>query len=186
MPLFSSALERRLWAATLAVVIAIYSTLGLARTLNEALLNRDLLTAAFGLGMVLVGATIVTQGLKTRPDIAGIGVVLGIVAAYFMVFTRMVLPEERSHLIEYSVVAVFIYEALTERARQGRRIRVPALLAILATGLVGALDECIQAFLPSRTFDPQDMLFNILASVLAVAASLVLGWVLQYRTRKQS
>ena len=63
MPLFSSALERRLWAATLAVVIAIYSTLGLARTLNEALLNRDLLTAAFVLGMLLVGATIVTQGL---------------------------------------------------------------------------------------------------------------------------
>ena len=184
MQLFSSTSERRLWGATVAVVIAIYSTLGLARTLNEVLLNRDLLTAAFGLGMVLVGVTIVTQGLKTRPDIAEISVVLGIVAAYFMVFTRMVLPEERSHLIEYSVVAIFIYEALKERARQGRRVRVPALLAILTTGLVGALDECIQAFLPSRTFDPQDMLFNILAGILAIAVSLTLDWVKQCRARK--
>ena len=74
------------------------------------------------------------------------------------------------------MVGVFIHEALTERASQGRRVPVPALLAMLATTLVGALDEGIQAILPSRVFDPMDMLFNCLAAVMAVTASAALRW----------
>ncbi len=31
-------------------------------------------------------------------------------------------------------------------------------------------------FLPSRVFDPEDILFNVLAAVMAVAASVALGW----------
>lgn len=112
--LFASRRERRLWAWTLAVVVAIYSTLGLART--------------------------------------------------------------RSHLIEYGVVAAFMHEALRERARHGRRVPAPALLTVLATGLVGVLDECIQLLLPSRVFDPLDMLFNVPGGVMAVSASAALGW----------
>jgi VanZ family protein len=73
-------------------------------------------------------------------------------------------------------LAVFIHEALTERASQGRRVPVPALLAIPATSLLGVIDECIQAFLPSRVFDSRDILFNVLAGVMAVAASVALGW----------
>lgn len=69
-----------------------------------------------------------------------------------------------------------IYEALTERASLGRRVPVPALLAILTTTLVGVLDECIQAFLPSRVFDPIDMLFNFLAGTMSVVASVALAW----------
>jgi hypothetical protein len=177
MSLFTSDRERRLWVWTLAVVVAIYSTLGLAATLVGALQNRGLIDAVFVLGFFLVLATIVTQGLKTRPSGAEIGVVLGVVAVYLMVFVRMGIPvEERTHLIEYGVMAVFIHEALMERANQGRRVPVPGLLAILATALVGVLDECMQAFLPSRVFDPRDILFNVLASVMAVVACVALGW----------
>ena len=100
---------------------------------------------------------------------------LGVAAVYLMVFARMGIPE-RSHLFEYSVLAVFIYEALLERANQGRRVPVPALLAFLATSLFGVFDECIQAILPSRVFELQDILFNVLAAVMAVLASVALGW----------
>ena len=182
MKRFTSNRERRLWLWTLAIVVAIYSTLGLARTLAGILRDHNLLGAAFVLGMLLVGATILTQGLKTRPGGAEIGVALGIVAAYLMVFVRMAIPEERTHLIEYGVVAVFIYEALTERASHGRRVPVPALLAIVATALVGALDEGIQAILPNRVFDPRDILFNLLAGLMAVAASVALGWARRRRS----
>jgi hypothetical protein len=175
MNIFTSDRERHLWIWTLVVVVAIYSTLGLASMLAEVLYNQNLSAVAFLASMLLVGLTILTQGLKTRPGGAEIGVGLGIAVVYFMVFVRLTIPE-RSHLIEYGVVAVFIYEALTERASQGRRVPVPALLAILATLLVGAVDEFIQLILPSRVFEWTDILFNVLAGVMAVAAMVALGW----------
>ncbi len=174
MSLFASDRERRLWLWALAVVVGIYSTLGLAGTLAVGLPD-ELAAVGFLAAMFLAGLTILTEGLKTRPGGIEIGIALGIAAVYLMVAFRMAIPE-RSHLIEYSVVAVFIYEALTERASQGRRVPVAALVAVLATGLVGALDEGIQAFLPNRVFDPIDILFNFLAGVLAVTTSVALGW----------
>ena len=176
MPAFTSARERLLWLCTLAVMGAIYSTLGLARKLAAQLGNDFVSVWLFLLCCLLVLAMVVTQGLKTRPSGAEIGVALGVAAAYLLVFVRMAIPTERSHLIEYGVVAILVHEAVTERARQGRRVPVPALLAIVITVLLGVLDECIQLFLPSRTFDPQDILFNVLAAVMAVVASVALRW----------
>ncbi len=174
--LLASDRERRLWAWTLAVVVAIYSTLGLARTLADALGDSAVIGAGlFLLCCFLVLATVVTQGLRVRPGGAEIGVALGVAAAYILVFVRMAIPTERSHLIEYGVVAVLVHEALLERARHGRRVPAPAVLAVLGAGLVGVLDECIQLLLPSRVFDPLDMLFNVLGGAMAVAASAALG-----------
>lgn len=174
-PLFSSARERRLWAWTLVVVVTIYSTLGLATTLIEVLHNRELFDSTFLVGFFLIWAAILTQGLKVRPRRLEISVAFGIIAVYLMLFARMGIPE-RTHLFEYSVVALFIYEALTERASQGRRVPMRALLAILITSFIGALDEGIQLFLPNRVFDPIDILFNVIASVMGVSVSATLGW----------
>ena len=38
------------------------------------------------------------------------------------------------------------------------------------------IDECIQAFIPSRVFDPEDILFNVLAAMMAVVSSVALSW----------
>lgn len=182
MSLFSSNRERLLWLGALAVVAAIYATLGLASVLAEVLYHPGLSAILFLGCMLLIGVFILTQGLKLRLGGREIGVVLGIVVVYFFMFFRMTIPE-RSHLIEYSVLAVFVYEALLERASQGRRVPAPALLAILVTSFVGALDEGIQIVLPSRVFDPMDILFNVLAAVMAVTAMGVLGWARRRGTR---
>ncbi len=167
--------ERRLWAYALVVVFAIYSTLGLARTLAEQLGDAGLGVWLFLIACIMVLVAVVTQGLTTRPSVAEWGVAMGIAAAYLLVFVRMAIPTERSHLIEYGVVAVCIYEALRERAGQGRRVPVPVLLTVLLTGLLGVLDEFLQILVPGRTFDPVDMLFNVLAGVMAVTASAALA-----------
>lgn len=175
MSLFTTYRERRLWLWTFAIVVAIYSTLGLTGTLAGFLRKHGLMEASFIFGAFLIVATIVAQGLKARPGGTEIAVALGIAAAYLMVFVRMSITEERTHLIEYGLVGAFIHEALTERASQDRHVPMPALLAILATTLVGVLDECIQAFLPSRVFDPFDILFNFLAGTMAVVARLAMA-----------
>ncbi|HAV77391.1 MAG TPA: VanZ family protein [Anaerolineae bacterium] len=175
MSIYSSDRERRLWIWTLIVVAAIYSTLGLTATLAETLLESGMFTNAFITAFLLMLTAVLTQGLKVRPRGIELGVGIGIAAVYIMVFARMGIVE-RTHLFEYSIVATLIYEALKERASQGRIVRAPGLVAILVTSLIGALDEGIQFLLPSRVFDPIDMGFNALAGFMAVIANVALTW----------
>lgn len=130
---FTSSRERRLWGWALVVVVGIYATLGVAQVWAEMLRDRNLLDAGFVVGMVLVVVAILVQGLRARPGGFEIGVALGVVGAYLILFLRLAIPEARSHLIEYSVVALLIHEALLERARPEGGVLRPALLALLAT-----------------------------------------------------
>ena len=122
-PLFTSSRERRrLWICALAVVAAIYSTLGLAGTLAGALRERSLLEGAVLLLMLATVATIVGSGMRGRPSRREVWVALGLTAAYGMAVVRMGgSPEERTHLFEYGIVAVLIRQAFAERAQNGRR-----------------------------------------------------------------
>lgn len=85
--------------------------------------NHDLQAVFFLLGMFFVGMTIVTEGLMVRPGGAEIAIAVGIVAVYFMAFTRITLLEERSHLIEYSMVAVFAVITILVLSWARKRIR---------------------------------------------------------------
>ena len=173
---FSSRRERRLWLWTGAVVAAIYATLGLARTMADVVGNEDMLGATFGLGFLLVLLTIAWFGLTKRAGRCEIGIALGVVATYLLLFVRMGTAAERTHLVEYGVVAVFIFEALTERLDNGRHVPVPWLVAIVLAAFLGCVDEGIQAILPTRVFDPVDIVTNVGAATLAVGASVTLRW----------
>lgn len=176
--LFTSSRERRLWLWALIVVVAIYSTLGLAGALAEVLGEHPLLPAVFFFLMLLTVAAIVGSGLKRRPGRRDVWIALGVTAVYGMMVLRMgVSPAERTHLMEYSIVAVLIYQALKERSENGGRVRVPALLALVATVLVGWLDEGIQAVLPNRVYDNFDVFSNFVAATIGIVTSVVIAWV---------
>jgi len=180
MPDFSSNRERRLWLWALAVVAAIYATADLARTLADALRESGLLELTptmFSAGMLLIGIMILVQGLRERSRGVEVGFALGVAAIAVIGFARGIAAAERSHLIEYAVLALIIHEALVERTAHGKRVPVPAVLAIALTTAVGVVDECIQFFVPSRTFDWFDIGFDLLASVLAVGSSVSIRWV---------
>ncbi|MDE2826040.1 MAG: VanZ family protein [Bacteroidota bacterium] len=178
MSVFTSARERRLWVCTLAVTVAIYSTLGLARILDDQLGSYifSVWIWLFVLGCILVLATVTIQGLGFRPGGREIGVAIGIVAAYLLFIVRMAMPTERSDLVEYGVVAVFVHEALLERVSQGQHVPVPSLLAIAIASAIGVIDGGVQQLLPSHYMDPTDMLFNVLVVVMAIIASVALRW----------
>ena len=174
--LFTSDRERRLWVCSLAVLVAIYSTLGLAGTLAGVLRDQNLMRASFFFLMFLTMATIVGSGLRRRPGRREVWVALGVTAVYGMTVLRMgVSPEERTHLFEYGIVAVLIYQALSERSQNGRGVRAPAALALVVTVLLGWLDEGIQALLPNRVYDNFDVASNALAALMAILASLAIA-----------
>jgi uncharacterized membrane protein len=173
--LFTSTREKRLWLYVILVLAAITSTLVFGQPLVGLFGNHNIQAAFFLLGMILVGATILVYSLKTRTGKTEIVIWLGLAAVYTMFFLRLGLAE-RSHLIEYSVLAIFIHSALVERANKGNHVLKPALFALFATIIIGVLDECIQLFLPTRVFDPLDILFNGLAGLMAIGSVMVLKW----------
>ncbi len=176
MKLFTSKREQRLWFWAVATIIAIYSSIGIAQPLAGTLRERGLLEISFGIAMLLVIGAILTQRVKMRAGWGELGVWLGIIGVYLLVLVRMEIPEERTHLIEYSVLAAFIFEALTERVRNKHLILFPAAIAVFMSAALGFIDEAIQFFLPNRVFDWRDVGFNALASLMAVFASLALSW----------
>ncbi len=176
MALFTSSREQQLWLWVLAVLVAIFATLFIGQPLISILSNQNIQAALFMLGMALVGAAIVVHALKTKPKKIELVVLLGIVAVYILFFLRLGLAE-RSHLLEYSVLAIFIHKALRERVHHGKQISMPALLAFVISFLIGVLDECIQIVLPNRVFDLEDIIFNGFAVTMAIGANVVFAWV---------
>ena len=173
---FSSKRERHLWFWAIAVIVAIYATLGLARSLSRILGDVGLPEITFVVGMLLVLSAIIVYGLRVRPGRHEIFVALGVIAAYLLMFARMSTAAERTHVMEYGIVAILVHAALTERASNGFPVPAPAFLAVAITGSLGVLDESVQYFLPSRVFDLRDMLVNVLASAMAIVAVTALGW----------
>lgn len=176
MPLFTSRREKHLWLWVLAVLLAIFSTLFVGQPLAELFRNQDVQAVIFLLGMLLVGLTILVHALRKKVHQIELALWLGITAVYAMLFLRLGLAE-RSHLIEYSVLAIFIHRALIERRSQGKLIAWPALLALVSAFIIGVLDEGIQFFLPNRVFDPVDIFFNGMAATLAIGFTVGLDWV---------
>jgi VanZ family protein len=136
------------------------------------------------LALILIALAIIVQALKKKRSGAEIGVILGVIGVYIIAFSRMALPEERSHLIEYSILALCIHEALKERTENGQRVPVPALVAFGATVLFGFIDEGIQLIMPSRTFDWFDILFDAIAAFMAITGSLIITAVGRWVRRK--
>ena len=178
---FNTDKEKRRWVWVLLVWMAIFSTLFIGRPLIELFRNQDIQAVIFVLGMFLVGVTILLYALRTKPGKIEITVLLGFVAVYTMLILRLGLPE-RSHLIEYSVLAIFVHRAFEERFRAEGGTTKPVLYAFVFTALIGVLDEGLQYFLPDRVFDTNDIIFNSFAILTALGTVWLLNWI---RNRKK-
>lgn len=173
---FVSSRERRLWVTTLLLLLIIYATLGVARDWFRLLEDNGWGTDVFLSVSCFILVFIVTHGMMVFPKWREILVALGIVAVYALIFMKIDVLEGRIHVIMYGVIALMIYAALLERTTHGHPVPASFLIAIAATAGLGTMDEFIQLTLPSRVFDTMDILYNCLASVMAVMTNASLRW----------
>lgn len=184
---FASEREKRLWLWTVAVVAAIYLTLSPAQTIAAALRERGLLGPTTWAVLLVVAAVIAVRWARTRPGVMEVGAGLGVAAVYITTLIRLPVPEARSHLFEYSLVGMLVYQALLERNDRGGRVPAPSLVAIVVTSLLGWADEGIQAVLPNRVYDLRDVAFNAIAATMAVGATVLIRWArARWTTRRTS
>ncbi|WP_020528850.1 VanZ family protein [Flexithrix dorotheae] len=175
MPSFTSSREKKLWLWALAVLAIIFSTLFLGQPLAKLFADQNVRAVIFSFGMILVGMAILFHAIKTRPGRVELAMIFGIVAVYTMLILRLGMPE-RSHLFEYSVLAILIHKALLERSNQGEKLQYPHLLACVISFLAGVLDECIQIIIPDRVFAPEDIFFNGFVILTAIGFHVILNW----------
>jgi len=158
------------------VIIAIFSSLFLGQPLVNYFGNQNLQATLFLIVLILVGATIIVHALNTKPSKIEFTVWLGMLGVYIMLILRLGLPE-RSHLVEYSVLAIFTHMAISEGMSKGKLKLKSALLAFILSFFISVCDECIQLFLPNRVFDTEDILFNVFAITMALGTSLFITWI---------
>ena len=135
MNLFSSDRERRLWLWTMLVLVAIYTSLGFTAPLVRFLRDRNLLHVSFAALVLVLVAVFAVRWIRKRPDWSEVGIAIGVGLAFWMAFIRIENPAERTHLLEYGIVAALIHMALQERVRNGRPVPNPAALTVVATAL---------------------------------------------------
>lgn len=150
---------------TLAVyLLAIYATLGVVRTVTNALRDRGVLRISVGVAFVLAASAALWLIFRDR-DRRTLRMLLSLIAVaaiYAAAIWPMQSPEEKIHFIQYGIAALLAYAWL-------RRYVASALLVLAA----GWIDELIQGLLPSRFYDLRDVAFNAAAGVLALIAVAV-------------
>lgn len=170
---FTSKRERKLWVWALVVLIAIYATLFLGGQLIDFMVERRIIEQSSFYVFLLLFLTFIISGWKSSGKRLEYWMYAGVISVYGMALLRMDLTtSERSHMFEYGLLSIVIYEALIERKRNGVNVKIPILTSILGAGSFGLLDECIQYFIPYRVFDIVDIGFNYLASAFGVLTSI--------------
>ena len=146
----------------------------------SGLFNDDQMAFLFLLGMLLVGLAVIFHLRKSGRSFFTKVAVLGLMAVLYMFLLRLTMAE-RSHLIEYSVLTLFIYRALTER-KKSRPVPQIYLQSFWLSFGISLVDEGMQLFIPHRVFNTDDILFN----AMAVAGCLFFIWFIPLLRQKLS
>lgn len=185
--MFTSTREKSLWILAGVVLAAILTTLVFGGQLLELTENKRWIEqSTFNLFLVLV-ISLLLSGWKSKKQRIEFWIYGGAAAVIGMALLRMDLTvAERSHMFEYGLLSILIYEALKERVRNGNPIKLPAVSAFAIVGLIGLIDELVQLFIPYRVFDWVDIGFNFFASAFGILLSLGVSWLQQFISHLRS
>ncbi len=164
-------------ALTLAYLLCVYTTLGIARPIAEHLRSTGILLptviALFG-GCLPLALFWRYKKISRKQFFLRILLIITLLCCAFLISA---LPEERLHFLTYGLVGWLICwcqeagPAFSKTLEKGTLLRqilfwlIPCLLVWLA----GGIDELIQWWLPNRVFDIRDIVFNGTAGMTGVA-----------------
>lgn len=108
--------------------------------------------------------------LKIRRQHATLGGYLWLlgITAIFVIYTIHLrsIPEEAMHFVQYGILSLLVYRALTHRISDNGIY----IVAALVTFAVGITDEALQWLVPKRVWGLEDIWLDAVAAVLALLA----------------
>lgn len=162
--------EKRLWSASLLFLVFLWTSAYFVRFGVDFLRNSGVLRPTVAVVFLASAAAVGSFFWRRRSSLSEWLLLFGGLGVYGLAFVWMERPEERVHLVEYSILAALIWFALHARwdPLGLKGWRKPDPWAVLLNALAGWSDEGVQAILPNRVYDLRDVGFNALAGLMAV------------------
>jgi hypothetical protein len=151
--------------------LLILATVPFARTIQRFVTQRWGRESfmVFTLGAIVVLTVALSIYLWRSPKRFGGAQVLwlvGMLVVYFFTASRLKTPEEALHFLEYGVLGVLVFRALSYTLRDSAIYPT----AVLVCTLVGTIDEILQWVTPQRYWEFRDVGLNALSAALAQIA----------------
>jgi hypothetical protein len=167
--------KEKQWLSWLYVVIwtlIIFGTIPLARAIQIFVYqewNRDLFTYVVLAITILAFVAVTIWAQQIRPASRSSYIWLAAIFAIFVVYTIELgkgSPEEAIHFIQYGVLGILVYRALTHRLKDAGIYFAAAIIC----GVIGSIDEFIQWLTPRRVWGLNDIWLNFFSSALVQIA----------------
>jgi hypothetical protein len=160
------------WLYVVAWTLIILMAIPLARAIQQFVYqqwNRELFTYAVVavMAIALAAAAIYIRRLRPVPrsDYVWLIAIAGIFLGYTFVLGRRS-PEEAIHFVQYGVLGVLVYRALTHRLQDTSIY----FAAAITCGIIGSIDEFIQWLTPRRVWGLSDIWLNFFSATLVQIA----------------
>ena len=168
----SASNKRRAWLAVAGWTLLVYTTIPLARTIQEGVQahgGQELFLwatfASFGLTAGWTAMAIFRGRLMLRPMAIAVLCAVGLSFAA-LAWSLRENPEESIHCLEYGILGWLLLRAVQH---QFHSLAAPFTAAMIGISL-GIVDELIQWLIPGRYFDFRDLGINGVSVLLALAA----------------
>jgi hypothetical protein len=149
-------------------VVFIYATLGIAPgvwdKLNDLSGGRNNLILYIIYSLIIVSLFYYVIFVKKERSALKYLVLILAAGVFLMILKQTQTESEKIHLCEYGLLGVMLYNALKIEFNRFD-LKLYAYAALICAS-VGAVDEGIQWFLPSRVFDWRDIFMNAVSGIL--------------------
>ena len=155
------------WLFVFLWTLIIYLTIPLARSIQEQvgeMWGRESFTYIVLISIVLAGITATLYLINRRVASWSNWLWLILVGLAFARYTYQLspAPEEALHFVEYGILGLLLYRALSHRIRDFSIY----VCAVLIGAIIGTIDESIQWAVPKRYFSYGDIWINFVAVAL--------------------